>query len=78
MLYPSIDSLLKKVPSKYLLVTLAAKRARNMLDTKEYAMENYQSVKKVGKSLEEIDAGILTIDTSDENTPSAATSDTEE
>ena len=28
MLYPSIDSLLKKIDSKYSLVSVAAKRAR--------------------------------------------------
>ena len=30
MLYPSIDALLKKIDSKYSLVSVAAKRAREM------------------------------------------------
>lgn len=59
MLNPSIDSLLEKVHSKYLLVTLAAKRAREMQDTKSYQMDKYVSHKNVGKSLEEINAGLL-------------------
>lgn len=62
MLYPSIDGLLKKVDSKYLLVTLASKRARQMLDTKEYYLDHYVSHKNVGKSLEEINAGVLTVE----------------
>lgn len=61
MLYPSIDSLLNKVQSKYLLVTVAARRAREILDTKEYQLEEYKSKKPVGKALEEIDAGLLTV-----------------
>lgn len=32
MCYPSIDSLIKKVDSKYTLVTLAAQRARELTD----------------------------------------------
>lgn len=32
MCYPSIDSLVKKVDSKYTLVTLAALRARELTD----------------------------------------------
>ena len=33
MLYPSIDSLLQKVSSKYLLVNIAAKRTKEMEET---------------------------------------------
>ena len=35
MLYPSIDLLMKKADSKYSLVVLAAKRARQLLDGEE-------------------------------------------
>jgi|GEM_PF-760856 len=59
MLYPSIDSLLDKMHSKYLLVSVAAKRAREMQDSQSYAMKSYKSYKTVGKALEEIDAGVL-------------------
>ena len=38
MLYPSIDSLLEKVPSKYLLVTVGAKRARQMKDNEDLSI----------------------------------------
>jgi len=54
MLYPSIDSLLEKVDSKYLLVTVAAKRARQLQDMKDFELSKYVSHKNVGKSLEEI------------------------
>ncbi|KYD09498.1 DNA-directed RNA polymerase subunit omega [Caldibacillus debilis] len=62
MLYPSIDDLLQKVDSKYLLVTIAAKRARQIQDTKEYYLDHYVSEKNVGKALEEINAGVLTVE----------------
>lgn len=56
MLEPSIDSLQEKVNSKYVLVTLAAKRARQLLDTKKPLIDNPKSKKYVGIALEEIDA----------------------
>lgn len=62
MLYPSIDSLLEQVPSKYMLVTIAAKRAREMHANKDYFMDQYVSQKNVGKSLEEIYKGFLNVD----------------
>jgi DNA-directed RNA polymerase subunit omega len=62
MLYPSIDSLMEKIDSKYSLVTIAAKRARNMLENNDPRIENPVSHKYVGKALEEIDAGLLYIE----------------
>ncbi|MGM9986574.1 MAG: DNA-directed RNA polymerase subunit omega [Bacillaceae bacterium] len=59
MLNPSIDSLLKKIDSKYTLVSVASKRARQMQENKDCRVENPVSHKNVGKSLEEIDAGFL-------------------
>ncbi|ASS91609.1 MAG: DNA-directed RNA polymerase subunit omega [Bacillaceae bacterium] len=59
MLYPSIDSLLNRINSKYTLVTVAAKRARQMQQNNDQQLENTVSVKYVGKALEEIDAGLL-------------------
>ncbi|WP_453997043.1 DNA-directed RNA polymerase subunit omega [Bacillus nitroreducens] len=59
MLNPSIDSLLNKLNSKYTLVTVAAKRAREMQDHNNGLIQKPVSVKPVGKALEEIDAGIL-------------------
>ncbi|MFD2616936.1 DNA-directed RNA polymerase subunit omega [Terrilactibacillus laevilacticus] len=60
MLYPSIDKLLDKVNSKYTLVTLSAKRARELQDHPEYLMlEDTKSSKYVGKALEEVNAGLL-------------------
>ncbi|MBO8155294.1 MAG: DNA-directed RNA polymerase subunit omega [Bacillaceae bacterium] len=54
MLEPSIDSLMEKVPSKYALVILSAKRAREMQDTKKSLIEEPKSHKYVGRALEEI------------------------
>ncbi|NCU16227.1 DNA-directed RNA polymerase subunit omega [Pallidibacillus pasinlerensis] len=59
MLYPSIDSLLEKVPSKYLLVTLGAQRARELKDKENYQLEDYKSHKDVGKALEEVNEGLV-------------------
>ncbi|MBL4952627.1 DNA-directed RNA polymerase subunit omega [Neobacillus sp. OS1-32] len=60
MLYPSIDSLLEKIDSKYSLVSVAAKRARQMQLEKNERLPKYVSYKHVGKALEEINSGILT------------------
>ncbi|MGO4936603.1 DNA-directed RNA polymerase subunit omega [Fundicoccus sp. Sow4_H7] len=61
MLYPSIDKLIKEVPSKYSLVILASKRAHEMRVYKNEILDDYQSVKPVGKALEEIVSGDLEI-----------------
>ncbi|MDW0115788.1 DNA-directed RNA polymerase subunit omega [Sporosarcina thermotolerans] len=59
MLYPSVDSLKGKIDSKYTLVTLAAKRAREMQESKNELLRTYTSHKNVGKALEEVAAGAL-------------------
>jgi DNA-directed RNA polymerase subunit omega len=60
MLYPSIDSLLDIIDSKYSLVSVAAKRARAMQQAHDERMPKYVSYKCVGKALEEIYSGELT------------------
>ncbi|MDR6997959.1 DNA-directed RNA polymerase subunit omega [Neobacillus niacini] len=60
MLYPSIDSLLEKIDSKYSLVSVAAKRARVMSQARNERLPKYVSYKFVGKALEEIYSGELT------------------
>lgn len=57
MLKPSIDSLLKEVPSKYSLVILASKRAHELDEGVQPTVESFDSVKSVGRALEEIEAG---------------------
>ena len=59
MLNPSIDSLLEKIDSKYTLVTVAAKRAREMQIADNVLLKSPVSYKCVGKALEEIDAEVL-------------------
>ena len=39
MIYPSIDKLLNQVGSKYLLVNIVSKRAREMCEKKNYQMK---------------------------------------
>lgn len=68
LLEPSLDKLLEKIDSKYSLVILAAKRAQEIdaagEDEEEKILDNYKSVRNVGKALEEIEAGDLIIDSS--------------
>ncbi|MBY6036150.1 DNA-directed RNA polymerase subunit omega [Fictibacillus nanhaiensis] len=60
MLYPSIDSLMEKIDSKYSLVTLSSKRAREIQKHNNQQIVKPVSHKFVGKALEEIQSGILT------------------
>ncbi|WP_079710005.1 DNA-directed RNA polymerase subunit omega [Paraliobacillus ryukyuensis] len=60
MLEPSIDQLQTKINSKYTLVTLAAKRARQIQELKRHQITNPKSAKNVGIALEEIQAEKLT------------------
>ncbi len=64
MLEPSIDSLQKRIKSKYTLVTLAARRARELRDLNNLQIENPTSKKYVGMALEEVQAEKLTVDNS--------------
>ncbi|MBU8790146.1 DNA-directed RNA polymerase subunit omega [Oceanobacillus caeni] len=59
MLEPSIDVLQEKIKSKYKLVILSAKRARQVSETKDLQVENPKSDKYVGMALEEVVAGKL-------------------
>ncbi|AFS70887.1 MULTISPECIES: DNA-directed RNA polymerase subunit omega [Exiguobacterium] len=61
MLYPSVDELQKKVPSKYTIVTVAAKRARQIQDGKRVKVANPKSYKPVGKALEELFSGEVVV-----------------
>ena len=66
MLYPSIDSLLQKIDSKYSLVSVAAKRAREMQMKENCQVVEPVSHKSVGRALEEIYSGQLTYKTTEE------------
>ncbi|MCQ6274040.1 DNA-directed RNA polymerase subunit omega [Bacillus sp. V3B] len=59
MLDPSIDSLMTKIDSKYSLVSVAAKRARQTQLGAGPLLNRYISHKNVGKALEEINADKL-------------------
>ena len=63
MLYPSIDKILNIIDSKYRLVNVIAQRSKQMLDTKHYQMKEseYKSKKAIGRALEEIEKGLVTI-----------------
>ena len=63
MIYPSIDKILTKVGSKYLLVNLIAKRVKEMKKTEHYQMKEneYISNKDIGRALEEVNNGLIHI-----------------
>ncbi len=67
MIYPSIDKLLNQVGSKYLLVNVVAKRAKEMQETNYYQMNEseYVSKKNIGKALEEISKNLIIINDSE-------------
>lgn len=65
MLYPSVDSLKNKIDSKYTLVSLASKRARQLQESGTEKLDSYVSHKYVGKALEEVAAGALTTEEQD-------------
>lgn len=62
MLYPSIDKLVDKVGSKYLLVVAAAKRARELKEGARTELQQPKSHKQVGIALEEILNDTIQID----------------
>lgn len=59
MINPSLDTLVKKVDSKYTLVVLAAKRAREIMDGQQPLVES-KSNKPVTIALEEVAQGKIT------------------
>ncbi|ADG40701.1 MULTISPECIES: DNA-directed RNA polymerase subunit omega [Leuconostoc] len=62
LLYPSVDKLLEKVDSRYKLIALGAKRARELDAGLPATRENFNSNKSVGRALEEIENGDVVID----------------
>ena len=60
MLYPSINELRKKVDSKYTLVVLAAKRARDIIDGKPLLYEEGDEEKPVSTAANEIGRDYIT------------------
>jgi len=66
MLYPSLASLLKQVDSRYRLVNIIARRARDISALNDgYGDENYE--KPVSKAIEEIAAGQLRVTFTDDD-----------
>ena len=59
LIKPTLESLMKKVDSKYTLVTLAAKRARELTDGDEPIVD-VETTRVVSIAMEEIDQGKIT------------------
>ncbi len=60
MLDPSMNKLLKKIDNRYLLVNIAAKRAREIADQAEEAAEPIEE-KPVKTALVEISEGTIVV-----------------
>lgn len=59
MIYPSIDGMLKKVDSRYSLVIMVSKRARQLRE--KYAdREEVNKYKEVTTALEDVSSGRIT------------------
>ena len=65
MLYPSLASLLKQVNSRYLLVNIIARRARDISATAG-DRDDFSDVKPVSRAIDEIAAGELRVTIPDE------------
>ena len=63
MIQPSIDKLLNKIGSKYLLVNVVSIRAKQMHETNHYQMKEYEykSKKAIGRALEEVAKDLIKI-----------------
>ena len=59
LIKPTLESLMKRVDSKYTLVTLAAKRARQLTDG-DKPLVDVDTTKVVCIAMEEIDQGKIT------------------
>ena len=64
MIYPSIDTILNQVGSKYLLVNIVSKRVQELKEKKNYQLkeEEYTSSKDIGRTLEEISKNLIHIE----------------
>lgn len=63
MIYPSIDKIITKVGSKYLLVHVASRRSKEIMETKHLQMpeSKYKCSKNIGRALEEINEDLIQI-----------------
>lgn len=60
MLYPSINEIRKKADSRYTLVILAAKRARDIIDGKPVLIEDSDTERPVSVAANEIAEDYIT------------------
>ncbi len=59
LLYPSVNKLREKTDSRYTLVMLAAKRARDITDGKQ-ALTEEEAERPVSQAAKEISEGLIT------------------
>ena len=62
-MHPSVDKILNIVDSKYKLVHVVSRRRKQMLENKHFQMKQneYVNKKEIGRALEEVEKGLITI-----------------
>jgi DNA-directed RNA polymerase subunit omega len=62
-MHPSVDKILNIVDSKYKLVHVVSRRSKQMLENKHFQMKQneYVNKKEIGRALEEVEKGLITI-----------------
>jgi len=61
VVYPSIDKILNVIDSKYVLVHVVSKRAREIYETDHRQLREYKQEKPIGMALEEIAEGLIQV-----------------
>ena len=63
MIYPSIDKILNKIESKYILIHVVSKRSKQIIENGylQKKENEYVCKKEIGRALEEIDAGLVKV-----------------
>ena len=63
VMHPSVDKILNIVDSKYKLVHVVSRRSKQMLENKHFQMKQneYVNKKEIGRALEEVEKGLITI-----------------
>ena len=62
-MHPAVDKILNIVDSKYKLVHVVSRRSKQMLENKHFQMKQneYVNKKEIGRALEEVEKGLITI-----------------
>ncbi|MFB0918558.1 MAG: DNA-directed RNA polymerase subunit omega [Clostridiaceae bacterium] len=63
MINPSVTDLLEKVDNRYRLVTVTAKRARQIINNQDFLIETGDRDKPLTSAIDEVNDGLVTYET---------------